>query len=151
MEPLNIALIGCGTVGGGVAKLLLEQPERLAACAGRPLVLRCVVVRDPDKPRAVRLPRDLVTTDLQQVLRDPAIHVAVEVVGGVDWARQADLALLAAGKDVVTANKRCWPSTAPRSSTPPGGTAGPSPSRPAWPAACRSSPPWPRASPPIRY
>jgi len=105
MEPLNIALIGCGVVGGGVAKLLLEQPERLAARAGRPLVLRRVVVRDPDKPRAVRLPRDLVTTDLQQVLRDPSIHVAVEVVGGVDWARQADLALLAAGKDVVTANK----------------------------------------------
>ena len=105
MEPLNIALIGCGTVGGGVAKLLLEQPARLAARAGRPLVLRRVVVRDPDKPRVVRLPREIVTTDLQQVLRDPAIQVAVEVVGGVDWARQADLALLAAGKDVVTANK----------------------------------------------
>ena len=105
MEPLNIGLIGCGTVGGGVAKLLLEQPERLAARAGRPLVLRRVVVRNPDKPRAVRLPREIVTTDLQQVLRDPSIQVAVEVVGGVDWARQAVLALLAAGKDVVTANK----------------------------------------------
>src|SRR5947209_7184530 len=41
MEPLGIALIGCGTVGGGVARLLLEQPERLAARAARPLVLRC--------------------------------------------------------------------------------------------------------------
>ncbi len=105
MEPLNIALIGCGTVGGGVAKLLIEQPERLAARAGRPLVLRRVVVRDPDKPRAVRLPRDLVTTDLQQVLRDPSIQVAVELVGGVDWARRAVLSLLESGKDVVTANK----------------------------------------------
>jgi homoserine dehydrogenase len=104
-EPLGIALIGCGTVGSGVAHLLLEQPERLAARAGRLLILRRVVVRDPAKPRPVKLPRDLVTTDLQAVLRDPAVQVAVELVGGVTWARQAVLALLAAGKDVVTANK----------------------------------------------
>jgi homoserine dehydrogenase len=104
-EPLGIALIGCGTVGSGVARLLLEQPERLAARAARPLVLRRVVVRDPNKQRAVRLPRELLATDLQAVLRDPAIQIAVEVVGGVDWARQAVLSLLAAGKDVVTANK----------------------------------------------
>jgi homoserine dehydrogenase len=51
------------------------------------------------------LPRELVTTDLQTVLRDPNIHVGVELVGGVDWAKQAVLSLLAAGKDVVTANK----------------------------------------------
>ena len=105
MEPLNIALIGCGTVGGGVAKLLLEQPERLAARAGRPLVLRRVVVRDINKQRAIAVPRELLTTDLQDVVRDPNIHVAVELIGGVDRARQAVLELLAAGKDVVTANK----------------------------------------------
>jgi homoserine dehydrogenase len=104
-QPLGIALIGCGTVGGGVARLLLEQPDRLAACAGRPLALRRVVVRDPAKARAVRLPRELVSTDLQQVLRDPEIHVGVELVGGVGWARQAVLSLLRSGKDVVTANK----------------------------------------------
>jgi homoserine dehydrogenase len=104
-KPLTIALIGCGTVGGGVAKLLLEQPERLAARAGRPLVLRRVVVRDPHKARAVRLPRELLTADFESVLRDPSIDVAVELVGGTDWARRAVLALLAAGKHVVTANK----------------------------------------------
>lgn len=104
-EPLGIALIGCGTVGGGVARLLREQSERLAVRAGRSLVLRRVVVRDPAKPRPIELPRELVTTDLQSVLRDPHIHVGVELVGGVDWAKQAVLSLLAAGKDVVTANK----------------------------------------------
>jgi homoserine dehydrogenase len=104
-EPLGIALIGCGTVGSGVARLLLEQPERLAARAARPLVLRRVVVRDANKQRPVRLPRELLTTDLHAVLRDPEIQIAVEVVGGVDWARQAVLALLEAGKEVVTANK----------------------------------------------
>ena len=103
-EPYGIALVGCGTVGGGVAKLLLEEPGRLAARAGRPLVLRRIVVRDPEKPRP-GLPRELITTDLHQVLKDPEVHVAAELVGGVGWARQAVLDLLAAGKDVVTANK----------------------------------------------
>ena len=104
-EPLGIALIGCGTVGSGVARLLLEQPERLAARAARPMQLRRVVVRDVARQRPVRLPRELLTTDLHAVLRDPSIQIAVEVVGGVDWARQAVLSLLEAGKDVVTANK----------------------------------------------
>lgn len=105
MDPLGIALIGCGTVGGGVARLLLEQSERLAARAGRPLTLRRVLVRDLAKPRAAEIPRELLTTDLRTVLQDPGIHVAVELAGGVDWAKRAVLDLLAAGKHVVTANK----------------------------------------------
>jgi homoserine dehydrogenase len=105
MEPLNIALIGCGTVGSGVGRLLLEKRERLAARAGRPLLLRRVVVRDLEKARTPPLPHDLLTTDLRRVLDDPSIHVAVELVGGVAWARRAVLDLLAAGKHVVTANK----------------------------------------------
>jgi homoserine dehydrogenase len=104
-EPLGIGLIGCGTVGSGVARLLLEQAERLAARAGRPLQLRRVLVRDLTKKRGVDLPREMVTTDLRKITTDPAIEVAVELVGGVDWTKQAVLDLLAAGKDVVTANK----------------------------------------------
>src|SRR4051812_29450517 len=105
MEPYGIALIGCGTVGSGVAKLLLEHPDRLAARAGRPIVLKRVAVRDRDKPRDVAIPKELVTTDVRTLMTDPSIHCAVEVVGGVDWAKKTVLDLLAAGKDVVTANK----------------------------------------------
>jgi homoserine dehydrogenase len=105
MDPYGIALVGCGTVGEGVAKLLLEQPQRLTARAGRKLALRKVVVRDPNKPRGVNLPRDLVTTDVRGMLADPAVQVVVEVIGGVDTAKQVVLDALAAGKDVVTANK----------------------------------------------
>lgn len=105
MEPYGIALIGCGTVGSGVAKLLLEKPDRLAARAGRPIVLKRVVVRDPSKIRDVNIPAHLITTDIRTVLDDPTIECAVEVVGGVEWARKTVLDLLAAGKDVVTANK----------------------------------------------
>src|SRR5216683_3694812 len=104
-EPLGIALIGCGTVGSGVARLLLEQPERLAARAGRALQLRRVLVRDLRKKRGLDLPGELFTSDLRRIATDPTIEVAVELVGGVAWAKQAVLDLLAAGKDVVTANK----------------------------------------------
>src|SRR5947199_3423483 len=104
-KPLAIALIGCGTVGSGVARLLLEQPERLAARAGLPLQLRRILVRDPGKKRGVELPRELLTSDLRKITTDPAIDVAVELASGVAWTKQAVLDLLAAGKDVVTATK----------------------------------------------
>jgi homoserine dehydrogenase len=104
-EPLGIGLLGCGTVGSGVVRLLREHSDRLAARASRPLTLRRVLVRDLARERAVHLPRELLTTDLDRVLRDPEIQVVAELVGGVDWARKAVLAALEAGKDVVTANK----------------------------------------------
>src|SRR5947209_20519250 len=91
MEPMNIALVGCGTVGSGVARLLLEHPDRLAARAGRALQLRRVVVRNLDKARAVKIPRELLTTDLEAVIRDPQVQVVAELVGGIDWARKAVL------------------------------------------------------------
>src|SRR5437899_10823799 len=93
-EPLGIALVGCGTVGSGVARLLLEQPERLTARAGRPLQLRRILVRDPGKARGIGLPRELLTTDLRKITSDAGIDVAVELVGGVGWAKQAVLDLL---------------------------------------------------------
>jgi homoserine dehydrogenase len=105
MEALGIGLIGCGNVGGGVAKLLLDHPERMAARAGRRLELRRIVVRDLSKPRAVALPQGILTTNLGDVLNDPQIQIAVEVVGGTDYAKHAVLEALAAGKHVVTANK----------------------------------------------
>jgi homoserine dehydrogenase len=105
MEPLGIGLIGCGTVGQGVAQVLLENWERLTARAGRPLELKRIVVRDPGKPRSLSLPPALLTADLRQILTDPGIHVVVELVGGVAGARKAVLDCLVAGKDVVTANK----------------------------------------------
>lgn len=105
MEPLGVALLGCGTVGSGVARLLLEQPERLAARARRPLELRHVVVRDPVKQRSVPIPTSLLRTEIHAAIRDPGVGVVVELVGGVDWARRGVLAALEAGKDVVTANK----------------------------------------------
>lgn len=105
MEPLGIALLGCGTVGSGVARLLLTEGDRLSRRAGRPLVLRHVLVRDVHKPRNVPLSRDVLTTDLHAILRDPQVHVVIELMGGIEFARQAMLQALEAGKDIITANK----------------------------------------------
>ncbi len=104
-EPVGVALLGCGTVGGGVAKLLLEHGDRLEQRSGRRLELRRVVVRDPAKPRAVVIPPALLSTDIAAALHDPAVHVVVELIGGTDLARRVVLDALAAGKHVVTANK----------------------------------------------
>jgi len=104
-EPLGVALVGCGTVGTGVARILLDHADRLTRRAGRPLALRAVVVRDPGKPRAVALPAGLLATDPAAALADPAVHVVAELMGGTTAAKAVVLAALAAGKHVVTANK----------------------------------------------
>jgi len=103
-EPLNIAMIGGGTVGGGVAQILLQHPERIATRAGRAIQIKRVVVRDPHKSRPT-IPKDLVSTDIVAAIRDPQVHVVVELMGGTGLAKQVVLDSLAAGKHVVTANK----------------------------------------------
>jgi homoserine dehydrogenase len=104
-ESLGVGLIGCGTVGSGVAQVLLEHPDRLAKRAGRPIQLRRIVVRDPARDRGFALPPELVSTDVQSVLGDPSIQVVCELIGGTTVAREVIHAALAAGKDVITANK----------------------------------------------
>src|SRR5580704_4611710 len=83
-NELNVALLGCGTVGGGVAKLLIEQRERLASRAGRALDLKRVVVRDLGRKRAVALPREIVSTDIAAAINDAGVDVVVEVIGGTE-------------------------------------------------------------------
>lgn len=105
MEKTKVAIIGVGTVGSGVARLLLDHGDRTARHAGRTLWLQKAVVQDKDKPRDCELPRGVLTTDLTEVLRDAEIEVVAMLVGGLEPARTITLQLLEAGKDVVTANK----------------------------------------------
>jgi homoserine dehydrogenase len=102
---LNVALVGCGTVGSGVVKILQTQAERLTLRAGRPLHLRRIVVRDLKKQRDVSLAGCEVCDDVATVVNDPSIDVVIQVVGGIDPARQFVTQFLNAGKDVITANK----------------------------------------------
>ncbi|MCA9433345.1 MAG: homoserine dehydrogenase, partial [Candidatus Omnitrophica bacterium] len=105
MSVLPVAIVGMGTVGTGVARVLVEQPDRMLQRTGRKIELRKAVVRDLSKSRDLQLPPGLLTDDLQQVLQDPEIKVGIQLVGGISPAREILLALLDAGKDVVTANK----------------------------------------------
>ena len=104
-DTLGIALVGCGTVGGGVADILLRHHDRLARRSGRSLALRRIVVRDPNKPRDPTIPRELFSTEHAVAINDPAVHVVVELIGGTTVAKKVALDALAAGKHVVTANK----------------------------------------------
>ncbi len=103
METLTVGLLGCGTVGSGVVRLLREHGDDIAARLGARLVLGPVAVRDPGKHRDVDLP--LVTDDPRKVVADPDVDIVVEVLGGLEPARSLVLEALEAGKHVVTANK----------------------------------------------
>ena len=105
MQRVGVGLLGLGTVGAGVARLLEEGADRIARRSGVRLELLGAVVRDPGKARPVALAADRITTDPRRVLDDPAISIVVEAIGGTDLALQLVLNALAAGKDVVTANK----------------------------------------------
>jgi homoserine dehydrogenase len=105
MKPSKVAIVGFGTIGSGVARMLLEHQERIERHAGRPVKLGYVVDNDLKRPRNVTLPPGLMTDDLTQVLKDPEVSVVVELVGGLEPARSIVLQILDSGKDVVTANK----------------------------------------------
>jgi homoserine dehydrogenase len=103
--PLSVALIGLGNVGSGVAKILVDEAERVTRRAGRPILLRRAVVRNLEKQREVQLAEGILCDDVQQVIDDPEIDVAIQLIGGIQPAREIMLALLESGKHVVTANK----------------------------------------------
>src|SRR5919198_1166548 len=105
MKSLNVGLIGLGTVGGQVARRLLTRPEKLRRSAGAELSLCRVLVRDPDKKRAVTVPHELLTTDPSELLDDRDIDVVVELAGGEEPARTFIERAIKNRKHVVTANK----------------------------------------------
>ena len=102
---VKVGLVGFGTVGSGVAKLLLQEADSIAAKTGLRLELACVVDTDTLAPRPVELPDGVLTDDFNKLLKDDSIKIGVELVGGTDSAKQIQLKMLEAGKDVVTANK----------------------------------------------
>ena len=105
MQTTKVAIVGMGTVGSGVARLLLDHGDRTARHAGRTLWLEQVVVQDVTKPRDADLPDGILTDDLAAITDNPEIAVVAQLIGGLEPARTIMLQLLESGKDVVTANK----------------------------------------------
>jgi homoserine dehydrogenase len=102
-KPLKVALLGCGTVGSQVLRLVAEQADDLTARIGRPVEVAGVAVRRPAHHPDVRA--DLLTTDAHALVTREDVDLVVEVIGGIEPARTLLLAAIAAGKSVVSANK----------------------------------------------
>ena len=105
MDRIKIAIVGLGTVGTGVAQLLLDQAERTGRNAGQTIILEKVVVRDCNKRRDIDLPAGVLTDRLEDITEHPDLRCVVQLLGGLEPARTIMLQLLESGKDVVTANK----------------------------------------------
>lgn len=105
MQQVNLGMIGGGTVGSGVYHAWAQNGDLMAARLGVKLSFRKIAVKAFDEPRPYDIPRALMTTDWQEVVNDPQIHVVIELVGGTGIAKVMILAALEKGKTVVTANK----------------------------------------------
>jgi len=110
---INVGLMGLGVVGTGVAAKLLGNGSPLSDVTGRLVKLKRVLVRDISRPRDIDLPDGLLTTNADDILGDPDIHIVVEVMGGVDPAEGYLRQALTAGKHVVTANKEVMAKSGP--------------------------------------
>ena len=105
VDTVKIGMLGMGTVGSGMAEILERNGGLLEEKTEMKLELRRVLVRDPAKPRPVKLPGRLYTTDANALLKDPSIDLVVELIGGIEPARGYIAEALQQGKFVVTANK----------------------------------------------
>ena len=104
MKTLKVGMLGCGTVGSQVARLMVANKADLTSRAGAELELVKVAVRDTSVKRE-GISSNLITEDAQSVVNDPSIDLIIEVMGGISPAKELILTALKNGKSVVTANK----------------------------------------------
>ncbi len=105
MKELNIALLGLGTVGSGVVKIIEENRQQIKDTINKDIVIKHILVRDKSKKRPLNISQYHLTEDIDEILGDESIDIVIEVMGGieptVDWLRTA----LKNKKHVITANK----------------------------------------------
>lgn len=105
MKPIKVGLLGLGTVGTGVVRIVEGHHEDLMSQVGSPIVIHKIAVKDRSKPRNIHIDPSKLTEDPLDVVRDPEIDVVIEVVGGITPTKEWILEALERGKHVVTANK----------------------------------------------
>ncbi len=113
-STVGIALLGCGTVGGGIAERLLHEREAIRRRSGVDYAVRGIAVRDPHKPRPQSLPADLFTLDAAALVDDPHVDLVVECIGGTEVTAEIVERALDRGRHVVTANKDLIATQGPR-------------------------------------
>lgn len=105
MKPVKVGLLGLGTVGTGVVRIVEGNQEDLSSQVGSSIVIERIAVNNSNKPREIEVDPAKITTDPWDVIRDPEIDVIVEVMGGIAGTKEYILEALERGKHVVTANK----------------------------------------------
>ena len=105
MKPINIGLLGIGTVGGGTYTVLKRNQEEIARRAGREIKVKMIADRDLDRARSFADQDVIVTDNAHEVTTHPDIDIVVELIGGQTIAKDLILEAIAHGKHVVTANK----------------------------------------------
>jgi homoserine dehydrogenase len=105
MQSINIGLLGCGTVGTGVVRLLHRNAPLIRNRLGADLVIRRVADLDPERDRGLELEADVWTRDARQVIDDPDVNIVIEMIGGETIAKELILRAIARGKPIITANK----------------------------------------------
>ncbi|MCC3376921.1 homoserine dehydrogenase [Cohnella sp. REN36] len=105
MKPVKVGLMGLGTVGTGVVRIVEGHQEDLQSQVASPIVISKILVKNRAKARSVSVDADKLTEDPWEIVRDPEIDVVVEVMGGVASTKELLLEALERGKHIVTANK----------------------------------------------
>lgn len=105
MKKVKIALMGLGNVGRGVWMILNSNKEEIMKRSGYEVEVAKILVRDIDKERGFEVPRDILITDINDIIEDDSIKIVVEVIGGIEPAREYMLAAMDRKKHIVTANK----------------------------------------------
>jgi len=105
LKPVNIGLLGLGTVGGGTVKVLKRNAGEITRRAGREIHISVVAARDVNRSRICDTNGIRLTTDPYEVVTDPEVDIVVELIGGLNPAKELVMRALDAGKHVVTANK----------------------------------------------
>ncbi|MBW2434635.1 MAG: homoserine dehydrogenase [Deltaproteobacteria bacterium] len=105
MKEIQVGLLGCGTVGTGVVKLLIENSSVITQRLGAVLNLKRIADIDIETDRGIQFPEGVLTTDAHAVVNDPEIDIIVEMIGGEGIARELILKAIENGKQVITANK----------------------------------------------
>ncbi|MGN7401144.1 homoserine dehydrogenase [Cytobacillus praedii] len=105
MEEISIGLLGLGTVGSGVVKIIENHQDKLIHQVGCPVKIKKILVKDINKERAVQVEQTRLTTNPDEVLNDPEIDVIIEVMGGIDETKKYLKQALRNRKNIVTANK----------------------------------------------
>ena len=105
MKPINIGLLGIGTVGSGTFAVLKRNQAEIARRAGREIVIKIIADRDIEKARRIVGDGTLITSDANEVVTHPDVDIVVELIGGYTTAKELTLKAIENGKHVVTANK----------------------------------------------